>query len=179
MQILYLILTMTAVLLSIVLSDVSAQTTGGPALVVHYKLSDMAASGKNVYVTYQQNIGDGAGSSVFFRKSIDGGASFDKIIPLGNDSHSANPMVATSGNNVYVTWMENWGGQGNSYVMFERSTDGGITFSTPMRLSNNDDESGPQKIIASGNSVYLLILYSLQGNTAERVSLLSSHDNGT
>ncbi|MDE1876801.1 MAG: exo-alpha-sialidase [Thaumarchaeota archaeon] len=170
---------MTAVLLGIAFSDVSAQTTGGPALVVHYQLSDMAASGKNVYVTYQQNIGNGEGSSVFFRKSIDGGSSFDKIIPLGNNSRSANPMVATSGNNVYVTWMENWGGQGNSYVMFERSTDGGNTFSTPMRLSNNDGEAGPQKIIASGNSVYLLILYSLQGNTAERVSLLSSHDNGT
>lgn len=166
------------IVLSIAFSDVSAQVTSGPALVVHYQFSDMAASGKNVYVTYQQNIGDEAGSPVFFRKSIDGGSSFDKIVPLGNDSHSANPLVATSGNNVYVTWMENWGGQGNSYVMFERSTDGGNTFSTPIKLSNNDGESGPQKIIASGNSVYLLILYSLQGNTAERVSLLSSHDNG-
>src|SRR5574340_66160 len=179
MKTLHLILMMTAIVLSIAFSDVSAQVTSGPALVVHYQFSDMVASGKNVYVTYQQNIGDGAGSSVFFRKSIDGGSSFDKIIPLGNDSHSANPLVATSGNNVYVTWMENWGGQGNSYVMFERSTDGGNTFSTPIKLSNNDGDSGPQKIIASGNSVYLLILYSLQGNTAERVSLLSSHDNGT
>ena len=171
---------MIAIVLSIAFSDVSAQMLGGPALVVHYQFSDMAASGKNVYVTYQQNIdGNGVGPSVFFRKSIDGGSSFDKIIPLGNNSHSANPMVATSGNNVYVTWMENWGGQGNSYVMFERSTDGGNTFSTPIRLSNNDGDSGPQKIIASGNSVYLLIIYSLQGNTAERISLLSSHDNGT
>lgn len=178
MKTLHLIL-MTAIMLSIAFSDVSAQIASGPALVVHYQLSDMAASGKNVYVTYQQNIGDGAGSSVFFRKSIDGGSSFDKIIPLGNDSHSANPLVATAGNNVYVTWMENWGGQGNSYVMFERSTDGGNTFSTPIRLSNNDGDAGPQKIIASGNSVYLLILYSLQENTVERVSLLSSHDNGT
>ena len=179
MKTIHLILMMTAILLSIAFSDVSAQTTGGPALVVHYQFSDMVASGKNVYVTYQQNIGNGEGSSVFFRKSTDGGSSFDKIIPLGNDSRSANPMVATSGNNVYVTWMENWGGHGNSYVMFERSTDGGNTFSMPVRLSNNDGEAGPQKIIASGNSVYILILYSLQGNTAERVSLLSSHDNGT
>lgn len=170
---------MTTIVLSVGISDVSAQITSEPALVVHYQLSDMTSSGKNVFVTYQQNIGNGAGSSVFFRKSIDGGASFDKIIPLGNNSHSANPMVATSGNNVYVTWMENWGGQGNSYVMFERSADGGNTFSAPIKLSSNDGDAGPQKIIASGNSVYLLILYSLQGNTAERISLLSSHDNGS
>ncbi|MGI0092570.1 MAG: hypothetical protein ACREA8_00540, partial [Nitrosotalea sp.] len=38
--------------------------------------------------------------------------------------------------------------------------------------------AGPQKIIASGNSVYLLITYSMQGNTMTRASLVSSHDNG-
>lgn len=178
MNVMPLLVILVLVMCTISVTNVFAQVQNGPALIVHYQFSDMAVSNKNVYVTYQENIGNGAGSSVFFRKSIDGGISFDKIIQLGNGTHSANPFVAASGNNVYVTWMENWGGQGNSYVMFERSTDGGNTFSYPMRLSSDDGDSGPQKIIASGNSVYVLVIYDLQGNTVGRLDLLSSHDGG-
>src|SRR5260370_12885003 len=161
-------------------STVSAQVISEPAIAVHYQFSQLASSGDNVYVTYQQNIGNGAGSSVFFRKSSDAGSSFDAIIPLSNTHSAANPLVAASGNNVYVAWMENWGGSGNSYVMFERSSDNGNTFTTPVILSNNTDgDANIQQIIASGNNVYVLIDYALQGNTVAELSFRASHDNGT
>src|SRR5437660_9722280 len=102
---------------------------GGHVQILHYQFSNLAAAGDNVYVTYQENIGDGAGASVFFRKSSDAGSSFSTIIPLSNNHRAANPLVAASGNNVYVAWMENWGGSGNSYIMFEHSSDNGNTFS--------------------------------------------------
>jgi hypothetical protein len=159
---------------------VSAQVTSEPAIAVHYQFSQMASSENNVYVTYQENIGNGAGASVFFRKSSDSGSNFDKIIPLSSTGHAGNPLVAASGNNVYVAWMENWIGTGNSYVMFERSSDNGNTFSAPVMLSNKTDgDANIQQIIASGNNVYVLIDYALQGNTVAELSFRASHDNGT
>ena len=161
------------------LSTALAQVQNEPAMSVHYQFSQMAASGKNVYVTYQQNIGNGAGESVFFRKSSDLGSSFGTITQLGNASHAVNPLVAASGNNVYVAWMDNWGTSGHSYAMFERSTDGGDTFSAPMMLSNSTDgDANIQQIIATGNNVYVLIDYALQENTVSRFSFRASHDNG-
>lgn len=151
---------------------------GGPVQTIHYQFSQMAASGNNVYVTYQENIGNGAGASVFFRKSWDAGSNFNSIIKLSNGTNAANPLVAASGNNVYVTWMENWGGRGISYVMFERSSDGGNTFSAPIRISDGDGDANPQQIITNGNNVYILIDYALHGNTMARFSFLASHDNG-
>src|SRR5574340_851853 len=89
-------------------------------------------------------------------------------------------QMTASGNNVYVAWMENWGGTGNSYAVFERSTDSGNTFSAPITLSNSTDgDANIQQIIASGNNVYVLIDYTLQGNTVAELSFRASHDNGT
>lgn len=162
------------------LSTVSAQVQSEAAMSVHYQFSQLATSGNNVYVTYQQNIGNGAGESAFFRKSSDLGSSFGTIIQLGNASHAVNPLVAASGNNVYVAWMDNWSGNGHSYAMFERSFDGGNTFSAPMMLSNSTDgDANIQQIITTGNNVYVLIDYALQENTVSRFSFRASHDNGT
>lgn len=179
MKTLYLSIISSIILVSLFelvgFQDVSA----GIPLVVNYQLSQLDTSGNHVYVTYQNNVGNGAGSSIFFRKSSDDGSSFDKIMPLSNTTHAANPLVASSGNHVYITWMENWGGQGHSYVMFEQSSDGGNTFSTPSKLSDViDGDANVQQIIASENNVYVLLDYSLQGNMVFRSSIITSHDNG-
>ena len=59
-----------------------------------------------------------------FKKSTDGGANFGATINLSNNGgFSANPVVATSGNNVYVVWEDDT--PGNSESGSRRSTDGG------------------------------------------------------
>ncbi|MDE1863555.1 MAG: exo-alpha-sialidase [Thaumarchaeota archaeon] len=155
----------------------TAQVASSQALVVEYQLTQLLASGNHVYVTYQQNGGNGGQFAAFFRESTDGGATFGRIISLDNSS-SYNPTVASVGTNVYLAWMEDYG-LGKSRVMFERSTDGGSTFSAPIVLSNNtSSRSNISQIIASGSNVYVLMIDELRGNTATGLSFRASHDSG-
>lgn len=62
--------------------------------------------------------------------------------------------IATSDNNVYVTWWTNK--TGNDEIMFRASTDNGVTFGDKMNLSNTTEaDSDDAEIAASGNSVYV------------------------
>lgn len=148
--------------------------------VVGSQLSEVAASGNNVYVLWQNNSPD---QNVYFRKSIDNGATFDKLIMLSNaDSggHAANPMMAVSGNHVYVAWMDTTFGE-NTKVHFRKSADGGATFERPQVLSNNlKGSSGIQQLFASGDSVYVVMIdeWAEADSYYYDVKLGVSRDNG-
>ncbi len=62
--------------------------------------------------------------------------------------------IATSGNNVYVTW---WGNKtGNYEVMFKGSNDGGKTFGQKINLSNSPNgTSAEADVAAAGNNAYV------------------------
>ena len=80
----------------------------------------------------------------------------DTPINLSNNPGSSDsPQIAVSGNNVYVVWADQTTGSGDIY--FNRSIDGGATFSdTPINLSNNSGRSVDPKIAISGNNVYVI-----------------------
>jgi len=148
----------------------------------------IAISGNNVYVAW---IDDATSSSsttknqeIYFRKSIDGGNTFDKIINLSNSSNadSYNLEITAAGNNVYAVWQETTlpnayaydtssSGSGvnadnnsdrssisskeNSSILFRASTDDGNTFNNIKSLSNSAFKSYP-KIAAFENSAYVV-----------------------
>ncbi|MDN5867543.1 MAG: hypothetical protein L0H55_09105, partial [Candidatus Nitrosocosmicus sp.] len=62
--------------------------------------------------------------------------------------------MATSGENLYITW---WGNNtGNWEVLFKASTDGGNTFGDKINLSNSTDvDSQDAEIAASGDNVFV------------------------
>jgi hypothetical protein len=83
--------------------------------------------------------------------------------------------IATSGNNVYVTWWSNK--TGNDEVMFKASTDNGKTFSDKMNLSNSTkSESVDAEIAASGSNVY--VSWWERNQTSNEPVLRTSNDNG-
>jgi hypothetical protein len=147
----------------------------------------IAISGNNVYIAW---IDDTSSSSttknqeILFRKSIDGGNTFDKIINLSNSSNadSYNLEITAAGNNVYAVWQEtilpnayayytSSSGSGvnadnnsdrssisskeNSSILFRASIDDGNTFKKIKSLSNNAFKSYP-KIAAFENSAYIV-----------------------
>jgi len=147
----------------------------------------IAISGNNVYIAW---IDDTSSSStiknqeILFRKSIDGGNTFDKIINLSNSSNadSYNLEITAAGNNVYAVWQETTlpnayaydtsssGGavnadnnsdrssissKENSSILFRASTDDGNTFNNIKSLSNSAFKSYP-KIAAFENSAYVV-----------------------
>jgi hypothetical protein len=122
-----------------------------------------ASADNNVHVLWQNNSPD---KNVYFRRSTDGEATFDRAMQLSNvttsSGYAANPKMAISGDNVYVAWLERSGTAAtqHSMVLFKRSTDGGATFGDAQILSTNGrGDSGIQQLIALGNNnVYALII---------------------
>jgi hypothetical protein len=92
-----------------------------------------------------------------------------------DDIRGSKAPIATSGNNVYVTWWTNKSGDWE--VMFKASTDGGKTFSNKMNLSNSPNtQSQNASIAASGNNVY--VTWWERNATSNEPVLRVSNDNG-
>jgi len=83
--------------------------------------------------------------------------------------------IATSDNNVYITWWTNK--TGNDEVMFRASTDNGVTFGDKINLSNTTEaDSDDAEIAASGNSVY--VTWWERNETSDTPVSRVSNDNG-
>ena len=83
--------------------------------------------------------------------------------------------IATSDNNVYLTWWTNK--TGNDEIMFRASTDTGVTFGDKMNLSNTTEaDSDDAAIAASGNSVY--VTWWERNDTSDEPVARVSNDNG-
>src|SRR4029078_5394452 len=109
-----------------------------------FAINDISnAYNSNIYIVWQGNFK--GQFDIFLSKSYDGGITFSKPINLSNDSgDSTNPTLIKLHNNLYVIWNDN--NTKNYNVMIKRSSDGGITFSKPINLSNstNADSINPQ-----------------------------------
>jgi hypothetical protein len=83
--------------------------------------------------------------------------------------------IATSDNNVYITWWSNK--TGNMEVMFRASTDNGVTFGDKINLSNTTEaDSDDAEIAASGDSVY--VTWWERNETSDTPVARVSNDNG-
>ncbi|MGI0051126.1 MAG: sialidase family protein, partial [Nitrososphaeraceae archaeon] len=129
----------------------------------------------NMYIVWQGNTK--GQFDVFLSKSSDGGITFSQPINFSNDpSDSINPNLIVVHNNLFVIWNDN--STKNYNVMIKRSSDGGITFSQPINLSNttNSDSINPQLAAIDNNKLFVV----WQGNTNGQfdVFLSKSSDGG-
>src|SRR3989338_2722017 len=106
----------------------------------------ISISGSNIHTVWR----DTTSSAILYSNSTDGGTTF--VIPsiISSTSTPQNPHMSVSGSNVYVVWNAI---SGNSDVFFSKSTDNGVTFSTPVNLSSNTGTSQNQRIAISGSTV--------------------------
>ena len=113
----------------------------------------VTSSGTNVYVAWTDNSGGGK-SMVFFAASHDSGLTFPA--PLrhqfsGIKSDAKNLRIFAQGpSNVYLAWV-----QGGKQIYFAYSHDGGMTFSSPVNMSNDLGPDLSPVVSASGTSVFL------------------------
>src|SRR5690242_12290996 len=94
-------------------------------------------------------------SSTHFR-SVDAVSSgFTTPINIsGNHGDSILPQMAISGNNMFVVWNDN--STGKYGILVAKSTDGGMTFGTPVDVSRNIGFSSSPQFAVTGNDVYVV-----------------------
>lgn len=105
---------------------------------------------------YYCNIGKFTHSAIFVNKSIDGGASWYPSVAVvehaGAIPFEDKPYITCDitdspyRNNIYVGWTQftQYGSTSpndSSFILFSRSTDGGATFSTPIRISDTQGDA--------------------------------------
>ena len=165
----------------------------------------IAISENNVYVVLVDDTLTNK-KDILFRRSIDGGNTFEKVINLSNSSNADayNQEIAAVGNNVYVVWQNSIIGnkptanypngsssisdhndnykssiteKKNSSILFRASVDGGNSFKKIKTLSNNAFESYP-KIAAFGNSAYVVWNVGIIGNLSNQSNNINNITNG-
>src|SRR5579863_3167671 len=110
-------------------------------------------SNGTIYLAWEDDTA--TNSNILFSRSTDGGATFSAPINLSNASgYSFNPRIAMgSAGNVNVVWEDQT--QSSTNIMFSHSTNAGVTFSTPINLSNDSADSGsPQIAVDTAGDIY-------------------------
>jgi hypothetical protein len=126
-------------------------------------LPQLAVSGPNVFVAW---IDDAPGNpNIFFRRSADGGGTFEAVQNLSNTVGNAlYPRVAVSGSRIYVVWQDC-----NPLcftpvdVFFRSSSDGGATFNSVLNLSEDGGSALPELAVSTAN-VYVIWKNFLAGS---------------
>src|SRR6267378_3895083 len=120
----------------------SRSTDGGATFSTPQNLSNspagssspqIAVDSGNINVVWVDNTP--SNYQIFFSGSIDGGATFSTPKNISNDPRGAADapyMTVDSGDNINVAWVVR---VFPSIIFFSRSSDGGVTFSTPVALS--------------------------------------------
>ena len=123
------------------------------------------------YVVWEDESTPDGNFDVFFRAS----QTSDTINLSNSTESSSGPQISSSGNNVYVVWID--GTFPNLDTFFAFSTDNGLTFSTPDNLSEeNTGRSEDPQISLEGNNVYVVWEDNTPGNSD--IFFAFSTDNG-
>jgi hypothetical protein len=132
-----------------------------------------AVEGSNIYVVWQgYTLGN---PGIYFKKSVDGGTTWTKGERLTNNaSASYAPAIAVVGSNIYVVWYDET--PGNDEIYFEKSVDGGDTWTTSKRLTWNTGSSYYPTIAANGSKIYVVWFDDTPGN--DEIYFKKSVDEG-
>lgn len=131
-------------------------------------------AGDAVHVVWYDDRDGGA--QVYYKRSLDGGATWEPDHRLVADTSATrhNPAVAASGDTVYASWHEVHANSGY-YVAVARSLDGGATWDAPVTTTSSM-ASAYTSIAAEGENVDLVWGDSSTGDTEIWIS--RSRDRG-
>jgi hypothetical protein len=143
----------------------------------------ITAYDNNVYVIWIENgLNE---TNILFRKSTDGGNTFDQTIHLGSSGHAKVPVlpkgIAAFGDNVYTVWRHLTEDGETGSILLRSSKDAGNTFGDPIKISGNAAFTSSPKVATSNNNVYVVwdTIYNEENlGKNEGIFLAKSSDNG-
>jgi hypothetical protein len=165
---------------------------------------DIESNGLTTWVAVWESKGDsnvpiGSDGDIFFRRSDDGGTSWNEPLPLNSNATADTrrdfaPVLATDKNG---TWLVLWGSQGSlgdtlgtdPDILFVRSIDDGITWSEPVPLntdaSSDSAAEGPlwglrYGVATDRNGTWIAVWNSQEGSVGGDfdIRFARSEDNG-
>ena len=121
----------------------------------------IAVSGEQVFVVWED--GTPGNDEIYLITSLDGGATWQVSRRLTYTAGlSAKPEIAVYGSNVCLVYEDDT--SGNHEVFFRMSTDGGVSWQKPKRLTFTAGDSGDTEIAAYGANVYVVWTDNTSGN---------------
>jgi len=116
--------------------------------------SSCIASNGSVVHTVWKDYRDG-NSEIYYKRSTNTGISWGADTRLTNNTaDSWQPTIAVSGSVVHVVWNDNR--DGNYEIYYKRSTDGGVSWGTDKRLTNNIADAYTPSVAVSGSVVHVV-----------------------
>ena len=146
----------------------------------HSELPKFAVVGKNISIIWLDDSSEYR--DVFFKRSVDGGKTFEKTINLGNIPGGAfDHQIAVMDNFVFVIWEQS--PDNNGQIFFKRSVDWGKTFEKTINLGNNTGLSGtPQLSVSEDNSIDIdgnsINVHVIWHDSSKGIVLRKSDDGG-
>ena len=98
----------------------------------------IAVNGSNIYVVWVEWNTLGSYDEIYFKKSHDNGSTWSANMNISNNpgTRSHSPAIAVDGSNIYVVWQDKTPPEGYA-IYFKKSDDGGATWTTNKRLTQN------------------------------------------
>ncbi len=121
---------------------------------------ELSSSGSYVYAVWHDYRSPAGFVDVYFNYSSDNGQTWksDQHIDGTGSATSMYPSITSTGNFVYVAWQDNR--SGNDDIYFNRSTDNGVTWGTPIRIDLGDaagaSNSAYPRLACQGSNVYCM-----------------------
>jgi len=136
----------------------------------------VAVSGQIVHVIWQDNRQGAGNDDIFYKRSSDGGATWGADIQLTNDAaYSQYSSLAVSGSAVHIVWHDT---RDSDYeIYYKHSTDGGISWSADMRLTNSVGISYYPSIAVNSSLIHV-VWYDNRGGNNYHIYYKHSTDNG-
>lgn len=100
---------------------------------------------------------------IYYKRSTDGGGTWSDDLRLTSDTNNSDrPSVAVAGNVVHVVWYDTR--DGNREIYYKRSTDGGVSWGSDTRLTNDSSESDFPSVATAGSAVHVVWHDTRDGN---------------
>ncbi len=136
------------------------------------KYPSIAVYGSNVHIVWLD--GRDGGSQIYYKHSLDNGTNWSVDTRLTESTTwSDHPSIAVYGSYVHVVW--NDGRNGPNQIIYKRSLDNGLTWSSDYIFANSI--ANWSSIAVSGSNVHVAWVDSRDGNC--EIYYKHSFDNGT
>ncbi len=125
------------------------------------ELVSVSVSGSHVHIVWL-DYRDG-NAEIYYKRSTDEGSTWEADLRLTNNTFdSQSPSLSVSGQFLHTVWYDNR--DGNYEIYYKRSTDGGVSWGTDTRLTNNTGQSWYPSVSVSGSGVHVVWYDGRDGN---------------